>query len=73
MNGLIFDIETNGLLPELTKIHCIALKDTAGGEVKSFGGHTDEKVRSCLSHLEDAPLLIGHNIKRFDIRALHHN
>ena len=38
--------------------------------MRSFGGHTDEQVRGCLSHLEDAPLLIGHNIKRFDIRAL---
>lgn len=70
MQGIIFDIETNGLLPECTKIHCIAMKDTVGGEVRSFGGHTDEQVRGCLSHLEDTPLLIGHNIKRFDIRAL---
>lgn len=76
MQGIIFDIETNGLLqatdksPALDRVHCIALVETDGGEVRSFGGHTDEKIRGILSHLEDAPLLIGHNIKRFDIPAL---
>lgn len=70
MAGLIFDIESNGFLPELTKIHCIAMRDEAGGEVRSFGGKTDEKIRNVLSHLEDAPVLIGHNIIEFDVPAL---
>lgn len=70
MSGLIFDIETNGFLDELTKVHCIAVRDEAGGEVRSFGGKTDEKIRNFLTHLEDAPILIGHNIIEFDIPAL---
>lgn len=76
MKGLIFDIETNGLMvekdgtPPLTKVHCIAIKDTESDEVRSFGGATDEKVRGILSHLEDAPTLIGHNIMKHDIPAL---
>lgn len=76
MKGIIFDIETNGLLhatdktPALDRVHCLAMVETDGGEVRSFGGHTDEKIRGILSHLEDAPLLINHNIKRFDIPAL---
>lgn len=70
MSGLIFDIETNGLLPDLTKVHCIGVRDEAGGEVRSFGGKTDEKIRNFLTHLEEAPVLIGHNIIEFDVPAL---
>ncbi len=70
MAGLIFDIETNGFLADLTKVHCIAVKDEAGGAVQSFGGRTDEKIRNFLTHLEDAPVLIGHNIIEFDVPAL---
>lgn len=70
MGGLIFDIETNGFLDTVTKVHCLALREEEGGEVRSFGGHTDEKIRNVLSHLEDAPLLIGHNIMDFDIPVL---
>jgi len=70
MGGLIFDIETNGFLADLTKVHCIAVMDEEGGVVRSFGGKTDEKIRNFLTHLEEAPLLIGHNIIEFDIPAL---
>lgn len=70
MSGLIFDIETNGFLDTLTKVHCIAVRDEAGGEVRSFGGKTDEKIRNFLTHLEAAPVLIGHNIIEFDVPAL---
>jgi DNA polymerase I-like protein with 3'-5' exonuclease and polymerase domains len=70
MSGLIFDIETNGFLDTLTKVHCIAVLNEEGGEVRSFGGKTDEKIRNFLTHLEDAPVLIGHNIIEFDVPAL---
>lgn len=70
MSGLILDIESNGLLDSLTKIHCLAVMDEAGGEVRSFGGKTDEKIRNFLTHLETAPLLIGHNIIEFDVPAI---
>lgn len=72
MAGLIFDIETNGFLPELTKIHTLALTEEGAddAEVRVFGGHTDEKIRNILTHLEDAPFLYGHNILEFDLPAL---
>lgn len=71
MDGnLIFDIETNGLLPDLTKVHCLAYRDEAGGVIKSVGGKTDEKIRDFLTHLEASPRLIGHSILDFDIPAL---
>ena len=33
---LIFDIETDGLLPQLTKIHCIVAKDIDTNQVYAF-------------------------------------
>ena len=30
---LVFDIETDGLLPAVTKVHCIVLKDIDKNEV----------------------------------------
>ncbi len=75
--GLIFDIETNGLLPELTKVHCIAWQYSKehtlwgeGAKVQSVGGKTDEKIRNFLTHLETEPLLIGHSVLDFDLPAL---
>ena len=77
---LIFDIETNGFLDTLTKVHCIAYKaaddETAGAlglstsKVYSVGGKTDEEIRKFLPILESADELIGHNIIEFDIPAL---
>lgn len=72
MKGLIIDIETNGFLADLTKVHCLAVReaDVSDGGIKVFGGVTDEKIRNVLSFLEDAPCLIGHNIMEFDIPAI---
>ena len=41
---LIFDLESDGLLPELTKIHCIVAKDTETNQVYSFKPNEVEKV-----------------------------
>lgn len=68
--GLIFDIEANGFLDSVTKVHCVAVMDEAGGEVRSFGGKTDEKIRNFLTHLEEAPILFGHNIIEYDVPVL---
>ena len=64
---LVFDIETNGLLPELTTIHCIAFKNIDTNEIKSFG---PEGVEDALLFLSKATELIGHNIINFDIPAI---
>jgi len=64
---LVFDIETNGLLPELTTIHCIAFKNIDTNEIKSFG---PKGVEDALLFLSKATELIGHNIINFDIPAI---
>lgn len=68
----IFDIETDGLLDKLTRIHslCILIKET--GQVISC---TDDdpsytSVAEGLEILSKADLICGHNIIKFDIPAI---
>ncbi|MAL34402.1 MAG: hypothetical protein CMG84_13480 [Marinobacter sp.] len=63
----VFDIETNGLLDQLTKIHCLVIKDINTEEVYSF---RPDEVEEGLKLLSNAKELIGHNIIKFDIPAI---
>jgi len=66
---LCFDIETNGLLDTLTKIHVLVAKDTETGERMIRVGH--QEIGSFLRNtLMTAPEFCGHNILGFDIPAL---
>lgn len=60
----VFDIETDGLLDDMTKIHVLAWmgKD---GQVH----HTDD-YKAMRLFFEQADTLVGHNIIRFDIPAV---
>jgi len=66
-NRLLFDTETNGLLPALDTIHCVVVKDLGTGETSTYSGHS---IPDALSRLEDADVLVGHNIIDFDIPAI---
>jgi len=72
---LIFDCETDGLLDELTRVHCIVTADIETGELRSFHERPDFQPRhgglkDGLAYLEQAELLAGHNAVGFDIPAL---
>ena len=75
----MFDLETDGLLNDATRIHCIALHWCENNISESFN---DEKytaspkelpmpsghsITTALGWLETADILIGHNIINFDI------
>lgn len=64
---LVVDIETNGLLDELTCIHCIVAKDVDSGVVHSF---RPDDIRKGIALLESADELIAHNGIKFDIPAI---
>lgn len=66
---LIFDIETNGLLNELDRVHCMVVGDEDGNILFDPGG-PDADFEPALRALEEADEIIGHNIIRFDIPAL---
>ena len=76
---IVFDLETNGLLNDATRIHCISLYSIETNEIESFN---DEKyadnpkdlpmaghysITTALSFIECADTIIGHNIIGFDI------
>ena len=64
---LVFDIETNGLLNDVTKIFCIVAEDIETNKVYSF---KPEEVEEGIDLLSKATLLIGHNIQGFDIPVI---
>jgi hypothetical protein len=61
----VFDIETDGLLDQMTKIHVLSWSNDGGKTVKSTGDY--DEMRYVLLNSET---LIGHNIIRFDIPAV---
>ena len=79
MSTLIFDLETNGLLNDATRIHCIAFHSDEDDKIQSFndekyannpkdlpmGGHYS--ITTALGFIEVADTIIGHNIIDFDI------
>jgi len=72
MKRILFDIETDGLVPNLTKVHSLVLLDMDTEEVLSCAdqeGYTS--IADGMSYLESAELLAGHNIQGFDFLALH--
>lgn len=81
MNGdeIVWDIETNGFLEELTVIHCLnAINVTTGQRLRFNGGvyydgtpaYRDGTIEDGIKMIEQAAESVGHNIVRFDIPAV---
>lgn len=67
----IFDLESNGLLDTISKIHCLVIKDFETKEVYSFRSNESENtIEEGLKILENAELVVGHNIVSYDIPAI---
>ena len=79
---IVFDLETNGLLNDATRIHCISLYSNETKQIESFN---DEKyadnpkdlpmaghysITTAIHWLEVADYIIGHNIINFDIPVI---
>lgn len=68
MTTILFDIETDGLIPEMTKIHCIA---AYGLETKEhYFADTTQEIEELLDILKEADTIIAHNSIGFDIIAI---
>lgn len=65
---LVFDIETNGFLDELSKIHCIAVLNADDASQSWVYG--PGQIDAGVAQLSAADELIGHNIINFDIPAI---
>ena len=66
---IVFDIETDGLLDDATKVHCLVAKDVITKEVARFSD-----IHEGLEYLKQAEskgiTLSGHNIVGFDLPVL---
>ncbi len=69
---LLFDIETNGLPRQgLDCVHCVVVKDLDNGEVYRFNDTgSGQSVTNAITLLQEADVLIGHNIVGFDIPVI---
>ena len=74
--SLIFDIETNGLLHDVSTIHCLAIHDLSTDQTIAYNDTgSSEPISRGLQRLQDADRIIGHNIIGYDvpvIRKLYH-
>ena len=74
MKYYIVDIETNGFLDAMTKIHCMVVKNVQSGEVKVFrGAAPDLEFEQGLDYLEHCAMdgmIVGHNLIKFDYPAI---
>jgi DNA polymerase I-like protein with 3'-5' exonuclease and polymerase domains len=71
---LVYDIETNGFLDVLDRVHCLAIRDIDTQEIHSYADRrqTDKypDITEGLEVLSKADLLVAHNGIGFDDQAL---
>jgi len=76
---LVFDIETDGLLDDVTVIHCINVIDTITGKRLAFNGgvykdgstaQRDGTIEDGLALLARADAICGHNIINYDLPVM---
>lgn len=68
---LVFDLETDGLLNDVTKIHCLVIYDSETDTYLHYNdeGNSEPIVRG-IQRLEDADVIVGHNIISYDIPVI---
>ena len=64
---LVFDLESDGLYDEVTKVFCIVIHDINRKQTFTYG---PDRIDAALKHLATADTLIGHNIINYDLAVL---
>ena len=79
---IVFDLEANGLLNDVTCIHCIAYYDSETDEIQSCNDECNWKnptgagkgmsspIVRAIQYLEQASTIVGHNIIGYDIPVI---
>tara|TARA_R100000734_G_C3318382_1_gene112498 strand:+ start:4198 stop:4716 length:519 start_codon:yes stop_codon:yes gene_type:complete len=69
---LVFDIETNGLLYDVSKIHCIATFDTETETSYVFNNRGGESgsIKDGINQIMGSKVIAGHNIIGYDIPVI---
>lgn len=69
MKTAYFDLEANGLLDTVTKVHCIALAVGLNGPVL-YTSESDPGFKNALAVLDECDEIVGHNIIGYDLIVL---
>ena len=70
-NTLVFDLESNGLLNDVTKIHCLVIHEQETGQTLAYNDEGNaEPITRGVQRLEDADVIVGHNVIGYDIPCL---
>ena len=67
---IVFDIETNGLLHDVTTIHCVVLHDTEEQTTVVYNDQGGEPITRAVTILDEAEQIAGHNIINYDLPVL---
>lgn len=71
---VIADCETDGLLPEMTKLHCLQIGSENGDDVTLYGDNDlcDRPLAEGQQRLREAKRVVFHNGLGFDFHAINH-
>ena len=68
---LVFDLESDGLLDDVTCIHCLVIYDSEADKTYIYNDQGDqEPITRGVQLLEDAEIICGHNVIGYDIPCL---
>jgi len=65
--GLVFDLEADGLLATVTKVHCVVISARNNDRVYEYG---PGQIAEAFKHLACAAEVSGHNIQGYDLPVL---
>ena len=69
--SLVFDLETDGFLRDVSTIHCLAIHDLETEKTITYNDSgSQEPVVRGIQRLQDADLVIGHNIIGYDLPVI---
>ncbi len=67
----IFDLETDNLLDDVTKIHCMVILNTETGEKQTYvGAQVPEGIKQLETLSQSGQVLVGHNVIKFDLPVI---
>jgi len=68
---LVFDLETDGLYNDVTRVHCLVIYDSETDQTLVFNDEgSEEPISRGVQLLETAETICGHNVISFDIPVL---
>ena len=68
---LVFDLETDGLYDDVTRIHCLVIYDSETDQTLVFNDEgSEEPISRGVQLLETAEIICGHNVISYDIPVL---